>query len=242
MAKNTELSHSAFRVACIIGAHFNHNTGSTFISLPKIARMAGICRNTARKLICELEQRGYLIVERPVRNGEDGQSFYGGRGATNVYRPSFPQPSGGVGPSERERQGSERDQSCAPFPAEKGVNAETLVQRKRGQPETAKRSSARAPVPLLTQETRARGGGDWTEVQRRLQEVIGHIEFRCWFRDIWVDHEGTRVITLGTTGKFTKREVEARYGAALLRCWQSLHPSIERVQIGLRPKNPTGAP
>lgn len=240
MAKDAELSPTAFRVACIIGAHFNHNTGSTFVSLPTIARVAAICRNTARKLVCELEQRGYLIVERhQIGKGEDGQNFYGGRGATNVYRPSFPQSSGNVGRSERERHEQERGQSDAPFRSGKGDNALTPFPTERGQIETQKGASARDPVPLLTQEPHAGGEDDWAEVRRRLREMIGQTEFRCWFRDVWLDHQGTRIITLATTSKFTNREVEARYGTALLRCWQSLHPSVERVQIALRPGKPT---
>jgi Helix-turn-helix domain len=243
MARDTEVSHGGFRVASIIGAHFNHATGSTFIGLERIARLTGMCRNTVRKFIKELEELGYLIVERPEIAVRHGQRFYGGRGATNIYRPSFRHSDGPENGAVLEQHQRKRGQHGEPFSVEKGCNAVSPSLVERGQIEGKKGSSAADPVPLLTQEEAlALEGDDWAKVRSLLERTIDPVEVRCWFRDIWLEQQGSTTITLATTRPFTRKEVEARYGSALLLCWQSLYPSVERIEIGLRPRKPMEAP
>ena len=97
MALDAELSHVAFRIGCIIGAHFNRNSGDTYVGQATIARLAGVSDRTVRTAIAELEHRGYLAVERAelgthVRKTKAGAfpiRSAGGRGVANAYRPAF---------------------------------------------------------------------------------------------------------------------------------------------------------
>ena len=75
VCQDLELSHVAVRVAVHIGAHFNNNTGSTFISYERIAKDLGLSRATVAVAIKKLRQRGHMDV----------RTRGGGRGLANVY-------------------------------------------------------------------------------------------------------------------------------------------------------------
>lgn len=75
MAEDRELSHVAFRVAVVIGAHFNNATGKTFVGYDTIGETIGVCRRTVFAAVKELVRRGHLEVEPG-----------GGRKVANSYR------------------------------------------------------------------------------------------------------------------------------------------------------------
>ena len=90
MAMDSGLSLLAFRVACVIGSHFNRHTGDTFISRETVADAIGYSLRSIVSAINELERRGYLIVRRrKLKETPDGRAYYGGRGTANVYLPAF---------------------------------------------------------------------------------------------------------------------------------------------------------
>ena len=93
MALDENLSDRAFRVAAVIGRHFNRASGEAFLATQTIARALGVSERTAWSGLHELELRGYLIVSRreltPRNPRSDGKRFYGGKGVANVYRPAF---------------------------------------------------------------------------------------------------------------------------------------------------------
>ena len=64
LALDRELSHVAFRVACVIGQHFNRRSGITYLSQATISRLLGVSERTAWSGTKELEARGYVIVQR----------------------------------------------------------------------------------------------------------------------------------------------------------------------------------
>jgi hypothetical protein len=74
MAFDCELSHVAYRVAGIIGGHFDNRTGTCFPGLERIARVAGVSRRTAWGAVEELARRGRLRVTKG-----------GGRARANTY-------------------------------------------------------------------------------------------------------------------------------------------------------------
>lgn len=91
LALDQALSHTAFRVGCVIGSHFNRFTGDTHISQETIARVMGIAERTVWGSIVELERLGYLIIKRRelgVRLS-DGRRVCGGKGVANEYLPAF---------------------------------------------------------------------------------------------------------------------------------------------------------
>lgn len=91
LAHDRELSNSGFRVACVIGSHFNRRTGDTYVKQETIAEKLGMSERTVWTAIMELERLGYLIIARRelgVR-ATDGRRVCGGRGVANTYLPAF---------------------------------------------------------------------------------------------------------------------------------------------------------
>src|SRR5438067_7021440 len=64
LALDPELSPTAYKVAGVLGYHFNRHRGDTFIKQETIARVLGLSLRTVQNAIIELERRGYLIVRR----------------------------------------------------------------------------------------------------------------------------------------------------------------------------------
>ena len=62
LALDTELTHTAFRVACVIGQHFNNYRGSTYIKQSTVARVMGISERSVWDAVQLLEQRGYILI------------------------------------------------------------------------------------------------------------------------------------------------------------------------------------
>jgi hypothetical protein len=75
MARDVALGHVAFRVAYVIGSHFNNQSGYTYLALETIAKKCGVCRRTAWAAVEELAARGHLRVDKG-----------GGRNVANTYR------------------------------------------------------------------------------------------------------------------------------------------------------------
>jgi hypothetical protein len=90
MALDAELSATAFKVASVIGTHFNNYSGDTYVTQQTIARVMGLSPRTVQNAIVELERRGYLIVRRrELGTRSDGRRVCGGRGVANTYVPAF---------------------------------------------------------------------------------------------------------------------------------------------------------
>ena len=83
VAFDPEVSDSALRVACVIGGHFNHASGYTYINQQTIALLVKKTDRSVRAAVAELERLGYLVVERRelgtrVSDGRRGRSFVQG--------------------------------------------------------------------------------------------------------------------------------------------------------------------
>jgi hypothetical protein len=97
MALDARLSHTAFRVAGVIGSHFNKHSGRTFLTHETIARVMEVSERTVYGAIMELEALGYLIVKRrefgtvtrKTAGGEVQVKVAGGKGVANTYFPAF---------------------------------------------------------------------------------------------------------------------------------------------------------
>ena len=98
LALDRDLSNMGFRVACVIGTHFNNQSGDTFVSQETIARVMGVSERSVWTALKELEERGYLLIERRefgtvTRTTKSGTQIAvrtaGGRGVANVYKPAF---------------------------------------------------------------------------------------------------------------------------------------------------------
>jgi hypothetical protein len=92
MALDKAVSPMDQKIASIIGAHLNSETGEAKPGQPRLAELAGVSRQTVALAISRLEKLGYLEVVRcelGIRRS-DGRRIAGGR-APNAYRLSFDQ-------------------------------------------------------------------------------------------------------------------------------------------------------
>ncbi|WP_168202821.1 MULTISPECIES: DnaA N-terminal domain-containing protein [unclassified Tardiphaga] len=89
MALDATLSPMAFKVAGVIGTHFGNKSGLAFISQEMIARVCEIDPSTTKRMVGELERRGYILVKRrEIGFRADGRKVYGGKGTANEYVPA----------------------------------------------------------------------------------------------------------------------------------------------------------
>jgi hypothetical protein len=91
MAHDARISMCAYRVAGLIGSHFNRYSGETFLRQDTVADALKVSVRQVRRAIGELEACGYLIVRRRelgVRK-TDKRRACGGKGVANVYLPAF---------------------------------------------------------------------------------------------------------------------------------------------------------
>jgi len=131
-ALDAELSNAAFRLAAVLGVHFNRYRGNTYISLATLASITGWSERTVWAALQELERRGYILVKRrELGTRADGRRVCGGRGVANVYLPAFERSQ--ISATTR----GQSSQSVASFFGKKGRN------------ESAERSQPTTSPPLI---------------------------------------------------------------------------------------------
>lgn len=216
LAHDRALSNSAFRVACIIGSHFNRRTGDTYVKQETIAEKLGVSERTVWAAIMELERLGYLIISRRelgVR-ATDGRRVCGGRGVANTYLPAF-----------------ERSQVTATYSGQKLANRCDLLWSERSQSSVTKVATHCDPTLTSSSKknlTRARADGaehvealaDGPSNERKLKHPVlpGTPAFDAWLA--WSD-------TIGAS-KMLKhlQDCHARSIPAMMNA--TLPPSINR--------------
>ena len=89
MVLDVDLAGASLKVAGAIGTHFGNKSGMTYISQKKIAKVTGLSEATVKRAITDLEQRGYILIQRrEIGERDDGRKVYGGKGIANVYLPA----------------------------------------------------------------------------------------------------------------------------------------------------------
>jgi biotin operon repressor len=227
LALDPALPPTPFKVAGIIGYHFNHGQGGTFIKQETIARIAGLSDRTVWAAIIELERRGYLIVKRrdlgttvrhgrnldiPVRNA-------GGKGVANTYLPAF-----------------QRSQVTATNTGRKLAEYCELTWEQRSQNRVAKVAADCEPTlkanPLRAS---ARVVHQLGEAGDLLCQRIGDEQFGHWFLDVWLEAVSRDTVRLSAPSAFVRNWLLQHHLQAIVDCWQRKHSSvIERVQIVVR--------
>jgi len=129
MARDTDLSASALRVAILIGTYFNNRTGQTWLGRHDLADIAGMSLRSVDAAVDELECRGHMVVTRRR-----------GRGMANEFRLAT---------------GSENVQQTAPIRAKKVQNSaridpENVQQAARLAPQKGARKGARKGAGFCT--------------------------------------------------------------------------------------------
>ena len=224
LALDRDLSHVAFRVACVIGSHFNRHRGDTYVKQETIARVMGVSERTVWTAILGLERGGYLIVERRelgVR-ATDGRRVCGGRGVANTYLPAF-----------------QRSQVAATNSGLKLAARCELLWKERSQKAARKVAASCDPTlsspseknPSRSCETAHTLGPEGDH----LKLTIGVDAFASWFGQVKVEELSENTVKLSAPTRFIRARIMQDYSAAVLDCWKAGHPMIERVEIIVRP-------
>lgn len=68
-----------------------------------------------------------------------------------------------------------------------------------------------------------------------LREMIGHTQFRAWFRDIRFEGVTDNTLWLSVPSKFVKTKLLQHYREYIIACWQKGHSSkIVHLEICVR--------
>ena len=245
MAMDPKLSPRAFKVAGIIGSHFNRRSGETFIARDKIALAAGMCLRQVVTVIKEIEHAGYLIVKRrELPASADGTANYGGRGVANVYLPAIDGAQVGATDAGRRfaariEEAWERVQRAAPLRKKKGAADCTLPEAERVQNSARKGAVDCTPTlddPTDHNPTRARDGaapaGRLGAFGAELEARLGAQAIRAWFAEIAI--EGVRPgrmpeLVLSAPSRFIADRILSHHTDDAIQCWNRRHGAGERV-------------
>lgn len=237
LALDARLSHVAFRVACIIGFHFNKNAGDTFVKQDTIARVAGLCPRTVRNAIGELETLGYILVRRrELGTRADGRRVCGGKGIANTYLPALDKSqvaatSAGTKLAERAKLAwTERTAKRRPKEAP-GCH---LGDNQRRQNPAAKEAPGCLPTLNLPTEgnpTALSAGPCQGPASERLKRRLGDAVFASWFGRVRVGEIAGDTFTLVAPTRFIRDHIATHLIDDVLFAWQAERPEIRRVVV-----------
>lgn len=228
MALDTELSPTAFRVACVIGTFFNSRSGDTFVSCETVAERMGKSVRTVWAAIDELERRGYLAVERREHRprSDDQARIAGGRGAKNHYRPvlktlqKVARFEGGNPATSCEVSGAETSQLSA-------VNLATFRSRSLCNPEDINPKRAR-PSAREAEATALGTAGD------RLRARLGPDKFWSWFGQVVFEGASDGELRLSAATAFVASRIRQEFEGAAIAAWAPDHPGLTRCTVTVR--------
>jgi hypothetical protein len=244
IAFDREVSDSAYRVACIIGAHFNRYSGETFISQKTIAKLVNKTDRTVRTAIFELERLGYLEVGRRelgVRMS-DGRRVCGGKGAANTYRPTF-EPARLNATDRGHRLLATVEQSLKS--AKEEINFPPPGEQRRKN-DTPKAGGGFLPTLESNPINTGQAIDSLVDLGEHLRLMVGNTQFRFWFRDVRIEGVTGDTLRLSAPSKFVKDWLMQHYREAIITCWQKMHSAgvlyLEIIVISSPPVSARGEP
>ncbi len=227
LAIDPRVSAIAFMVATLIGIHFNSQTGSTYVSLERLAKLAGVSKRTIQSAISQLERQGYLEIDRNDLGitTKNGIRAVGGRGHANVYYPAF-----------------ERERITALTRAQKVVAHCHLLLEERWQNSARKveadchpthnPSFGREPTWLFEHLVE----GDQKLAQRAAEFLVcelGRDTFRSWFGRVRVEAISPPIVMLIAPSQFNAKRIRDNFETSVLAAWKSVEPKVREVKIGV---------
>jgi hypothetical protein len=204
MALDLALSPLDFRVACVIGRHFNRKSGEAFPGQKLLARLVGVSDRAIWKSIQKLEERGYLIVERrslgeitrETKHGPKTIKLAGGRGTANTYRPAFNRSN-----LSATNSGAMLEAQCDHYWKERSNSGAAMVE-----PQFDPTLKPPSEVNL----TRVRAHESWGEEGQRLRARLGDQTTSAWFGGSVVRRSDGGVV-LAFARAFVRDEVRNRF-------------------------------
>ena len=250
MGRDPDLPATALKVAVVIGSHFNHRTGDTYVSQEKVAEIMRVSLRTVRTAIGELEGRGYLIVGRRDlgKRESDGRRVCGGRGTANTYAPALDgrQLTAIDGAkrlaSRAEAVAEERRQRVASFKGLKEAADCLLSEGERRQSGVTKEAmgclptlndtSYHNPPPGSAGARRVAPAHPLGYAAELLDRRLGDRKFETWFKEVTVIGLIDGTLTLGTVKAFN-RDWLTRWCGDVEVCWNKANPAkpIKRVEF-----------
>jgi hypothetical protein len=251
MAHDPNLTPIAYKVAGVIGSHFNRHSGDTYVSQDKLADILKLALRTIQKAIGELQGRGYLIVQgRELGRRRDGRRVRGGRGMANTYAPAIDgervaATSSGRRFADRVAESWERTRAdasnrrrkdappCVHSDTEGGAAVRPLAAER-----THETPLKDAPpcVPTLSDPSDhnpARGRAAAREnaaahpLAAALEELarkLGAGTVRNWFGQVTFEGERAGTLLLGTPTGFIRDYLAGRHEPDMLRAWNRTRP------------------
>lgn len=219
LAVDRQLSHTQFRVACIIGRHFNKITGDTFIGQETLARMMGVSKRTVWTAIKGLEDRGYLIVKRrELGIRRDGRRVCGGRGVANTYSPAIERSPVTNGAKKLAKRCDDFHEKRSQFDA----------------PKVAADNDPTLSSPTGKNPARARAAcaaGVLGPPGERLRQRLGDKVFWSWFGRVHLVGVTDKSVHMAAPTRFIASHITNNFEHDIVSCWQREHPSIRYVKV-----------
>jgi hypothetical protein len=240
MALDQDLSNNALRVACVIGSYINKFRGDAYPRMETIAEKMRASARTVWAGVHELEARGYLVVKRrslgtytrKLKDGTESEvKLAGGKGVANLYQPAF-----------------ERSQIFATTTRTKLAERCDLYWSERSQKRVAKvatdcdptlTSSSKKNPAHLTGPSCPDGLGP---VGARLRQHLGEDVYRSWFNKVTIKTETPELVVLSAPTRLHVSRIQQDYADKVLRAWQAITPTIQRVEVVVAARPPGLSP
>jgi biotin operon repressor len=229
MALDARLSNNAFRVACVIGSYFNKYRGDAYPSIETLAKVMGASERTVWAGAKELEDRGYLVVKRrelgtivrKCKNGTESEvRLAGGKGVANTYQPAFERSQ-----ISATTTGSKLAERCDLYWVQRSQISASMVATDCDPTLTSSSSKKKNPTGPCAHALGPAGD----ELRRRLGSDV----FESWFGKVTIYAETHDLIRLAAPTRFTASRIRQDFENQALEAWQSVRPTIQRIEIVL---------
>lgn len=240
MVTDVDLAPVSLKVAGAIGTHFGNKSGMTYVSQKKVAKVTGLSEATVKRAIIDLEQRGYIIIQRrEIGERVDGRKVYGGKGIANVYLPAVDKAQ--ISATDRgqklvamvQKSWEDVQNEGAPKQVTDDLlnvsqsRSNTSVKQVIGDlptlPSPSEKDSSRAREP-----SRPNGLGPPGSV---LRQRLGPDVFDSWFGKVTVVSETPEIITLLAPSPLYVSRIQRDYQPQLLAAWQAIVSSVKRIEV-----------
>jgi hypothetical protein len=253
MALDPSLPPTAFKVACVIGSHFNRHSGLTFLTQQRLADAMQMSERSIWGAIRDLESRGYLIVRRRElgeivrkKKGSDETitvKAAGGRGVANTFLPACERSQ--VTATNTGRRLGER---CDQFWEERSQKAATKKAHEvaadcdHSGVEWSQNSASMVATdcdPTLTDTSyqyssrENLAGHHLGAVGNRLIDLLGEAVFRSWFAQIRLISAEGPLVVLAAPKRLHRVKINERYSQQLLQAWRMERPETDEVRIDI---------
>jgi biotin operon repressor len=251
MGTDRGLQPASYKVAAVIGTHFDNKSGMTYVSQEKIAKVTGLGEATVKRAVMDLERRGYILIQRrEIGKRVDGRKVYGGKGVANVYLPAvdavqISATDRGQRLVDRVRRNWVESQNAKQVTGDllnvsKEVMGDHLNDRDSRSNTSIKQVTGDLPtLTSPTEKNSSRAGGPSSPdglgpFGAILAARIGADRFKHWFGTARLGDVTADTMTLEMPNKFIRDRAAQDFEPDLLICCQIHHPTIRRVSLIVR--------